>query len=169
MSPGKEETSIIPWIHGYEWVEVSSSIEKTIAAMGDEAEKLKITAHQIRTEYDNVNDDLDKACRITCVSCSEVCCMHATVWYDLRDLLYLYLVEGKLPRRQIDRHSDGSCCRLTSTGCNLERRRRPFICTWYICSSQRELLLQFPRIPETIRKIQNLRKQLEYLYVRNSL
>ncbi len=164
----EDKESSIPWIHGYDWEQVSTSIAKALAAMGDEVEPLKKTAQQIRTEYEKIEDELDLICKKTCISCLEVCCMHATVWYDLRDLLYLYLVEGKLPERQMHRLNDGSCCMLTRTGCKVGRSRRPFICIWYICSSQKEFLSQYPSVSVGIKQIQDLRKQLENQYIQSS-
>lgn len=161
--------SQIPWIHGYDWVQVSTSIAKTIAAMDDgQIKPLKKIVEQIGLEYDSINDELELVCKKTCVSCLEVCCMHATVWYDLRDLIYLYLDKQTLPQHQIQRLGNGPCCELTSKGCMIDRSRRPFICTWYICSSQKEVVSQFPQISKGIKTIQQLRKQLEAKYILSS-
>lgn len=170
MKEGQEryKTMTVPWIHGYNWSEATLSITTTIAAIDGELNSFKEIAQQICGEYLTIDNDLDRIAEKTCTSCRNVCCTHATVWYDLRDLLYLYLCNGTLPEQQIYRQEDGSCSHLNATGCNMSRTQRPFICTWYICASQKESVRQNPIILRKIEKIKTLRKQLEQQYMLKS-
>jgi len=95
--------------------------------------------------------------------------MRATVWYDLKDLLVIYLSTGGLPERQIFRDEAKACCHLTVSGCRLSRSERPFICTWYICAEQKKLLLARldpeQSLSAKIEKIKELRNNLEARYI----
>jgi len=136
---------------------------------------LRMLAKQIVQGYHDIEPVLNRACAITCPSCAEVCCMRATVWYDLKDLLVLYLAQGRFPKRQIYRNADNSCCNLTHSGCRLPRLERPFICTWYICPEQKQALAGLPglgldytaeSVSATMEKIQSVRKALEEAYIK---
>ncbi len=72
----------------------------------------------------------------TCPVCDDICCNRATVWFDFRDLLFIYLNFGRFPACQITRALNGACSCLSPTGCTLERLHRPFLCTWYCCPDQ---------------------------------
>ncbi len=50
----------------------------------------------------------------------------------------------------------------------IDRSQRPYICTWYICSSQKEVVSQHLQISMGITTLQQLRKQLEAQYILSS-
>ena len=165
----------IPWESEEAWVQVVLSIGKTISALsthGSEITSIRTLAQQIVQEYTELETVLEQVCLTSCSKCEDVCCSRATVWYDLKDLLLIYLNTGTLPNRQIYKKPDHSCCNLTSSGCPLIRSERPFICTWYICSDQKKVLDGLPEsknklaIFRTIDKIKTARKELEEEYVK---
>lgn len=160
----------IPWQGRREWTQVVVSITTTVATLREKADSLHSIARQIEACYIELDGLLNTLGTSTCCSCTTVCCTVATVWYDLRDLLFLYLVDNRLPRQQITRNADRTCVHLTPRGCCLDRRERPFICTWYICAAQKETLArQHSGMRKDIFALQEqlkvARKELENLYV----
>ncbi len=130
----------IPWQDRQEWSQVVLSITTAVAGLGGEGDHLRDIARRIEDGYVELDGPLDSLGAITCCSCTTICCTVATIWYDLRDLLFLYLADNRLPRQQITRNADRTCVHLTPQGCCLNRRERPFICTWYICGAQKDVL-----------------------------
>ena len=174
----------IPWQSEEAWIQVVLSIGKTIAALstqGAEITRIRTLAQQIAQGYAELETILEEVCLKSCPTCVDVCCSRATVWYDLKDLLLIYLNTGTLPDRQIYKQPDHSCCNLTPSGCRLLRSERPFICTWYICPDQKNVIEGLPDSEEklalfrtidkstidksTIDKIKTARKELEEEYV----
>jgi len=156
----------IPWQDRQEWSQVVVSINTAVAGLGGEVEHLREIARQIEGWYADLDGLLDDLGAMTCCSCTTVCCTVATVWYDLKDLLFLYLADNQLPKQQITRNTDRICVHLTPHGCCLNRRERPFICTWYICAAQKEALMQQnngagKEIFAVIAQLKTARKELE--------
>jgi len=160
----------IPWQDRQEWSQVVESITTAIAGLGGEKESLREIAKQIEDCYAELDGLLDSLGAITCCSCTTICCTVATIWYDLRDLLFLYLTDNRLPRQQITRNADRTCVHLTPQGCYLNRRERPFICTWYICAAQKAALMRQQNgagkeIFAFIAQLKTARKELENRFV----
>lgn len=128
-----------PWDDQNSWNQIRQYFEHTFASDTDFSD-CRFLAASITTKLAQVDDTLHELCSITCSYCLEVCCYKATVWYDFRDLLFLYLVKGDIPDKQITRRTNSACVQLGQKGCKLKRLERPFICTWYICGRQHELL-----------------------------
>lgn len=167
-----EKNEMIPWAAKEVWGQVVLSLEKTIAAMGQETAGIRRQAEQICQGYGELDTVLERVCLESCPTCTDVCCTRATVWYDLPDLLVIYLNTGTLPKRQIYRHPDHSCCNLTPAGCRLSRSDRPFICTWYICPDQQKILRRMTSrsgkeltVFHTISAIKTARKELQQVYI----
>ncbi len=154
----------IPWVHGYDWEQMTQSIIKSASFHKERFGNLQILAGEITEIYKNIDNDIEKVSQATCPSCSDVCCMRATVWYDRKDLLFIYYSTGELPLEQIYRRDDGSCCHLSSHGCSLNRSSRPFICTWYICPTLKEAMGESGKLVMKIDKMKDLRNRLERLY-----
>jgi hypothetical protein len=148
------------WVHGYDWHAVRDWILKQSDRTDEQKVVLQKTATQIAVEYDELAEGMERLSRVTCSECTEVCCLKATVWYDIKDLLYLYYYSKKIPEKQIERRLGGACCCLTSQGCSLDRLLRPFICTWYICPTQKRELQNHHVIQQRLEKIKSLRAKL---------
>ncbi len=160
----------IPWQDRHEWSQVVMSISTAVAGLGGEVEQMREISRRIEKWYAELDDRLDSLVALTCCNCTTICCMVATVWYDLKDLLFLYLVDNQLPRQQITRNADRTCVHLTPQGCCLNRRERPFICTWYICAAQKDALMQQQNGAEKeiftyIDLLKTARKELENRFV----
>ena len=168
----------IPWESEEAWAQVVLSISKTMSALsansavGSETTTIQLLAQQIVQAYAEVETVLERVCLASCTTCADVCCSRATVWYDLKDLLIVYLNTSTFPDRQIYRLSDHSCCNLTPVGCRLNRSDRPFLCTWYICPDQKKVLEGLPdsdkrlAVFRAINKIKTARKDLEQEYAK---
>lgn len=134
--------------------------------------RLQLMSKNIATLFVEIEEPLNELCNLSCTNCSEPCCTKATVWYDLKDLLFIYLTTGTFPDRQVSRNCNGACAQLTPSGCNAGRACRPFICTWYICASQKEIIksqksdLPAKDVTATIKVIQSRRKELENIFLR---
>ena len=117
------KNTMIPWMGKDAWDQVVLSISKTISALSAHSElqsetaSLRALAQQIVQRYADIETVLERACLTSCPTCADVCCSRATVWYDLKDLLTIYLSTGALPLKQIYRRPDHSCCNLTPSGC----------------------------------------------------
>ncbi len=165
---------IMPWTDEQDWIQTNLSIRGTLAAMGRKAVILDKCSQQIARAYAELDMVLDDVCPLSCPTCADVCCSRATVWYDLKDLLFIYLNTGTFPDRQISRTVDHSCCNLTLSGCRLQRSARPFICSWYICPDQKRIIESFPdrdkkqALYRTIDTLKAARKELKKTYC-NSL
>ena len=131
---------LIPWQDQQEWSQVILSVSTAVKDLGQSTAQLYETTVQICDCYTELDRRLDHLGAMTCCSCTTICCNAATVWYDLKDLLFLYLSEKQLPRQQITKKADRTCAYLTPQGCCISRQKRPFICTWYICAAQKSIL-----------------------------
>jgi hypothetical protein len=167
-----EKNDMIPWAAKEVWSQVVLSLGKTITAMGEKTAGIRRQAEQIFQGYGELDTVLERVCLESCPTCTDVCCTRATVWYDLSDLLVIYLNTGTLPRRQIYRKPDHSCCNLTPAGCRLTRSDRPFICTWYICPDQQKILFRQANrsrkelaVFRTVNAIKAARKELQQAYI----
>ena len=172
-----DKKTTIPWADEDVWSQAVLSITKTISVISAdcslrlEVEAMQILVQHIVEGYAETEAVLERVCIASCTTCTDVCCARATVWYDERDLLVMYLITGALPKSQIYRRPDRSCCNLTPSGCRLPRSERPFICTWYICPEQNTILKEYfgsddrIDISHTINGIKKARKDLEQIYI----
>lgn len=161
--------SHVPWIHGFDWKQVVRVITDSSTSIGDSRKLLEQMALEISHLYSRIDVDMEQLAQQTCVFCTDVCCQKATVWYDLKDLLFLYFSSGVLPAEQIYKTPNMSCSQLTPEGCTLPRASRPFICSWYICSEQKSALQKFSSnvhaLLVEIDRIKKRRNELEDLYI----
>lgn len=158
---------MIPWAAPGAWAELTHAMRGAVERSGAaEDGRIRARVNAITKGYGILDGDMVRLCDDTCPSCSAVCCKHATVWYDFRDLLFISLSEQRFPDEQLRKSPSGVCFFLGPRGCSKPRLERPFICTWYICQQQRELLsdgyrLTKNRIEGAIVDMQNERKALE--------
>lgn len=166
--------SNIPWQIRQEWDQVLLSI-KTVEQRGKEKlSDLFSIAEDIRTHFELISHPMEDLCSYTCINCEDICCLKATIWYDFKDLLYLYFGTGTFPDAQIKKitlqnHLTACNC-FSSTGCVLPRTERPFVCTWYVCSAQKEYLSQhspqrMSDFDQTLLELKKLRNKIEDNFV----
>ena len=129
------------WTSEESWQAVNQSLFKLVndpALKG--MENLKASAMAMAEEMNKLDKLMENLCQRTCPDCLGVCCLAKNIYYDFSDLLYIHLSQDKAPRRQTRKGLDEPCCYLTPRGCSIPRNRRPFICSWFICSDQEEII-----------------------------
>jgi hypothetical protein len=113
---------------------------------------------------------MDRLCAASCPSCPEPCCAKARVWIDFADLLFLHLSKSPIPRRQLITDTSQTCTFAGPAGCSLPRLARPWICLWYLCPIQRNLLRGRPAIDRLVqrhlRRIKAGRRAMEDGFIR---
>ncbi|MCD4719179.1 MAG: hypothetical protein K8S13_04870 [Desulfobacula sp.] len=167
----------IPWCSAEEWNQVFLFIKRIDDLHGQKLVNVYKTANQIRHRFEEMSGSIEKVCSHTCVYCEDICCIRATIWFDLKDLLYIYFGLNKFPASQIIKNSSGNrkkaCCHFFEKGCALSRLERPFICTWYFCSEQKRYLTRHHQkikqnFEQILIEIKNLRNKMEEEFIRIS-
>ena len=128
-------------------------------------------ARRIETALEALFPLIETLCAFTCPSCRDSCCERAKVWLNFQDLLFLHLIQGTLPLHQLRQGLKEPCRFLGDRGCTLPRISRPWICTWYLCPSQTNLLRNMPlleqtRFQEAVREVKAGRRRMEEEFVR---
>lgn len=172
-----EGHSNIPWYTAEEWSQVFLSIKKIDDLYEQKLVNVYKTASQIRQRFEEISGPIEKVCSHTCVYCEDICCIRATIWFDFKDLLYIYFALNKFPAFQIIKNSSGrrekACCHFSKKGCVLSRVERPFVCTWYFCSEQKKYLVcHHQKIKQNfdhiLIEIKDLRSKMEEEFIRIS-
>ncbi len=91
-----------PWNDQKSWNQIRHYFEHTFGTDTDFSD-CRFLAASIASKMARIDETLHNLCSVTCANCLEICCYKATVWYDFRDLLFLYLVEGDIPDKQIQK------------------------------------------------------------------
>lgn len=166
--------SNIPWHMDEEWNQVFLSL-KVIENRGKgRLTDLYSMAKKIQKKNEIMSEPMEKLCSCTCINCEDICCLRATIWFDFKDLLYIYFAIGKFPESQIKKitleNKIRACNCLTKNGCVLPRIERPFVCTWYLCPDQKEYLRHFyPQLiidfEQTLLDIKELRNKIEEEFI----
>lgn len=156
----------IPWQETGAFLEIQCFFRTMDQRRGRAFDLLRDLAGEIYGIMDGLAPDLDGFCRTTCLSCRDNCCARATIWYDFKDLLFLYFSGQGLPGGQIAKKPAGGVCgNLESAGCRLPRPARPFVCTWYLCSPQKALTGS-QQVQDQILQVQALRRKMEAAFCR---
>ena len=154
------------WETPAEWREAQTGLDHHLKIYSGLDEDVRQKAAAIAGKIEGLDSLQDTLCARTCPACKDPCCRRATVRYDFRDLIFLHLVQKGLPMGQPISGGDTGCSCLGENGCELDRMMRPFMCTWYLCPAQVELLRHAEPwrqygILERLREIQGDRKELE--------
>ncbi len=160
----------ILWLEPSSWREVHTTLDYHMRRCSPENAALVSLAGDIADNLQAVDPVMDQLCAATCSSCPEPCCLHADVRYDFRDLLFLHCRQQALPVHQPRLKAGQTCLFLSSTGCVLPRDMRPFLCAWYLCPRQINMIGQaFPSgradLLPRLQKMQQLRKDLEATFI----
>ena len=160
-----------PWGSRPAWQEANRSIDVHIHRYRAKLGPAVVIAREIRCRLWSNFPALNELCMATCRYCPEPCCLTASPWYDFRDLLFLHLNPLEVPRSQPIHNNTDICCYLGPRGCGLSRVTRPWICTWYLCPTQKENLKKRNRrawehFNRTFSEIKRGREQLEMEFIR---
>jgi hypothetical protein len=131
--------------------------------------EVRAQAEIAKTSLDLIFPVLERHTKVVCPSCRAVCCFHARVAYDFKDLLFIHALDLEPPPHQLRSHGDEHCRYLTEVGCSLPRIIRPFVCNWYYCAPMLELHYQLParaqrRLSSLMSTAQTHRNQMEDLF-----
>ena len=130
----------ILWTQPAAWGEIQSALDHHLQVYAGHISVLASLAEAIADRLQALEPVLDDVCAVTCPQCSDPCCLHADVRYDFRDLLYLHCRQEGLPLHQPKLATGRPCSFLARDGCVLPRSLRPFLCTWYLCPWQMNMM-----------------------------
>ncbi len=122
-------------------------------------------AWEIHRGFSSIFPLLDELCAETCPWCPDSCCARAVIWFDIKALPVLPFL-GRPPPAAQPRPTPSSVCRhLGPGGCRLPRMARPWICTWYLCPTQKGALAKKSpgarqSLESAIREIKKARKAM---------
>jgi hypothetical protein len=161
----------IPWVSGSAWQEVNRILRYQVNRYENLLENAFTCTRGISEIMEFLFPRMEELCISTCPLCPDPCCLHATVWFDFKDLVFLHLAGFETPSGQLISNKHEPCRYLGPKGCFLDRNSRPFICTWYLCPSQREFLQKNMKKDEkpilaSIRAVKTLRKEMEEAFIR---
>ena len=159
------------WAGEDEWREVHQSLGLLFRRYGPAMNPVREAARAVEDGLLSLFPLFDEFCVVVCPVCKVVCCLEARVAFDFRDLLLLHALGLEIPPHQLRRHDNEHCRYLGPEGCNLDRIRRPFVCTWYYCAPMLELFRLLPpreqrRRSAQMAEIQQWRKAMEEGFIR---
>ncbi len=165
-------STIPPWKDRGQWAELQWSLEYLTRRHRARLAKAYSIADSIEAALLDISPDISELCIISCVPCRDICCKRATVWYDLRDSLFIHLRSHGFLQSQLFKKPGESCSCLTPSGCRIPRLRRPFVCTWYFCPAQtailqgKEAAALKKKLDDSLEKIKRERRHLEEEFIR---
>ena len=162
---------IPPWNSIAAWQEANQSLNFLINRHFSELDRAITLAHKVETRLTSMFSLLDDLCKVTCPWCPAPCCLSAKVWIDFKDLLFLYLGGHQVPPEQLLSDLKKVCRFWSLKGCVLPRMSRPWVCTWYLCPTQKANLRQKARhtqdeFSRLIQTVKAYRTEMEAEFVR---
>ncbi len=149
------------------WRLALNGIEAWLAALpASEREHARQIASNIKERIEWLDAPMSAYCFATCPQCEDPCCNGRRVFYNQSDLIYLSALGDKIPPGQTRRHATQACRYLSPRGCLVPRPYRPYVCVWFLCEPQLEMLRQERvsferRFVAVLQEIRDLRLQLE--------
>jgi len=159
-----------PWSTPTQWQEANGALSAVLGTRSHRFLVVQEVADQINARLSYLDRYMTALCADTCSSCVDNCCHRATVWYDFKDLLGFHLGKCPIPAAQLSPSPKRPCQNLRSTGCALPRGQRPFICSWYLCTAQRESMAAWPSsdrhyLANSLTAIKSARNRVEKLFI----
>ena len=160
-----------PWGSKVKWQIVNRDLDYLIHRHYDALKNATKLAHDLEVGLTSIFLLLDDLCRVSCPWCPNPCCLTAEVWIDFKDLLFFHLGEHPIPDRQLRSSSEKVCHCWRPKGCILPRIARPWICTWYLCPTQKAILRRKSshtrnKFSRTIQDIKICRVEMEAEFIR---
>jgi len=168
---GNFDPALPPWGNSANWFEANQSLSHLIKLHRKGLKYAMKLARSIQVCLESIFALMDDLCVVTCLFCPEPCCLHAKVWIDFRDLLFLHLSDQQIPHSQMLPNLKQTCRYWSPRGCILARIQRPWVCTWYLCPAQRaNFRLKSPAVQEdfnqTVKAVKASRKEMEAEFIR---
>jgi hypothetical protein len=163
--------SMPPWSSQDTWREANNALGFAIKRHQNQMSELQTLARRITQRIESLDALLEDLCSEVCPVCRDSCCQRAWVWFDFKDLLVMHLGgDFRLPE-QLRGPDDSSCRYLSRAGCMLQRVQRPYVCTWYLCATLKQDLMQ--RAPSdgtyltnSLAAVKSARIELENQFIR---
>ena len=160
-----------PWGSGAAWDAANRNLDFLIQRNRMMLDPTIILAQEVQTRMVSIFSLLEDLCRVTCPWCPDHCCLTATVWIDFKDLLFLHLNGHEIPPAQLLADLKETCRYWGPRGCMLPRIARPWVCTWYLCPTQKANLRQKPKsvqdqFSRVVQAIKTGRKEMESEFIR---
>jgi hypothetical protein len=160
-----------PWGSVSTWQEANISIDFHINRYYHRLQPAMQIARDTLIGLESIFSCLDDLGQMTCPRCPDVCCLSASPWYDMRDLIFLHFNQLSIPRVQTIKNIKETCCYISHKGCTLPRIIRPWICTWYLCPAQtantrKSKTGRWQPLNRVLEEIKILRKELEDEFIR---
>ena len=150
-----------------EWRQVLTVLRRRVSSLG--TGPIRMLAHPMRERIQWLDAVMVTHCEVTCPSCEDPCCHGLQVFYNRTDLLWLLALDERFPPGQTRRGPTEPCRYLDQSGCLLPRMLRPYVCVWFLCEAQMNLLRDEPALFQrhfvrVLEEMRVLRLKLESLY-----
>ena len=159
----------IPWNTPDLWQEANVCLSRSVAKNRHRLSESFRLATSLRDRFLSIFPLMDSLCSQTCPDCKDICCRHAWVWADFKDLLFLHLSDVPVPGRQLLNRREEHCRYASPLGCQLDRLQRPFVCTWYLCPAQTRMLqtmsTEQSRLKAILQQIKAERRLMEEQFI----
>lgn len=160
-----------PWSMTLRWEEANQSLERLLRLHRSKLALAGVFARDVQAQLESIFPVLDDLCASTCPWCPDPCCLSAKVWIDFKDLLFFHLRGHKIPPGQLLANVKQICRYASLKGCTLARVTRPWVCSWYLCPTQKAVLRNKPRsvqgkFYQTVQAIKSGRENMETAFIR---
>lgn len=171
MIENTDDKSELLWTSVATWKTINRDLEYLIQKHGHALQDAVILARNLQVRLESIFPIMDDLCVAACRWCPDICCLTARVWMDFKDLLFLHFGGHPIPPQQLLSNFKQTCRYWCPRGCVLPRMSRPWVCTWYVCPTQKKILSQKkPNIQDqfnhVVRRIKTDRKKLETEFLR---
>ncbi|MFP4476993.1 MAG: hypothetical protein ACLFOY_15645 [Desulfatibacillaceae bacterium] len=144
-TPQPEPITDIPWTTPMEWAAANEALRHVVDVRKNDLGRAFEHAVGLMSSLSRLDGAMDELCKGTCPWCAEPCCLHATVWVDFTDLLFMHLAGVRPPPTQLRDSWSGPCHYAGPNGCRLPRASRAWVCNWYLCPTQKARMRKWPK------------------------
>jgi len=160
-----------PWGSKVTWQIVNRDLDYLICRHHDALKDAVTMAQDMEARLGSIFSLLDELCSASCPWCPNPCCLSAAVWIDFKDLLFLHLCGHPIPDKQLRSNLKKVCRYWKPKGCVLPRLSRPWICTWYLCPTQKAILVRKSsrdrdKFSRQIQAVKDGRRKVEAEFIR---
>jgi hypothetical protein len=151
-----------------QWQTICRKLQRQLKKL--DQHQIQWLAGQIHQGIHWLDPHMSAYCQATCSTCGDPCCAGREVFFNRADLLYLASRgELGLPVGQTRTEPDAICRYLGTTGCLLARTQRPYVCVWFLCEPQIQLLDATPgpfqrQLINVLKNTRTCRLKLESLF-----
>lgn len=164
-----DQNPTIPWNTPALWKAANAGLGQSVTRNRRRLTDAFRLASRLHDHLLSIFPLMDRLCQRTCPECRDICCRHAWVWTDFRDLLFLHLAGIPAPGQQLLNQRGAHCRYASPQGCRLDRLQRPFVCTWYLCPAQTRVLHGQPaeqaRLTAILQQIKADRRLMEDQFI----